>query len=1430
MAILHNVGAETPLSLMRIAMRRFIVSVGCLVMAFAAWAGTTRPAFAEDAPAPRRVKVLFLGDNGHHQPLERCRQIYSPMAVRGIDFTYTDRAEDLNPQTLGRYDCLFLYANTEKISPEQEQALLDYVASGHGFVPIHCASFCFLNSPKITALTGARFKSHGTGVFEETLQDVDHPVMKGLKPIKSWDESYVHEMHNEDRQVLSYRVDDKGKEPYTWVRNHGKGRVFYTAWGHDQRTWGNEDFQNLIERGIRWAAGDWALAPQPKLAAFSYVEANVPNYIPNARWGTTGEAIRRMQEPLTPQESIKHLVVPPGFDVKLYASEPQVKKPICMAFDERGRLWVAETFDYPNEMRPAAEGRDRITICEDTDHDGVADKFTVFAEKLSIPTSLCFANGGLVVTQAPDTLFLKDTNGDDKADERKVLFTGWGTADTHAGPSNLRYGFDNWIYGTVGYSGFRGDVGGQSLSFGQGVFRMRPDGSKLEYLGSSNNNTWGLGFSESGDVLASTANDNASFYLHIPNRYYEQVRGLPARTLETIADSQRMFPITEHVRQVDQHGRYTAGAGHALYTARSFPQEFWNRIAFVSEPTGHLLGKYIIKQEGSAFKAIDDFSILASDDEWTSPISAEIGPDGSLWIIDWYNFIVQHNPIPPGFEKGKGNAYETPLRDKRHGRVYRLTWKDGKPSQILDLAKARNEKLLDALKSDNQLWRLHAQRLLVERRDKSVIPSLAKLASDRSVDAAGLNTTVIHALWTIAGLTEQSGGAEASSAASAALSHPSAAVRKNAVAVLPPNPQSTQAILSHNLLNDPDLLVRKTALLALSQMPANDAAGKAVYEVLSRPENQRDRGILDAATIAAATHDAGFLQSVFASYGGQKVEPAAASVRVENLIANSSFEEGSSDQPARWQVRTYSGTAKHAWSNESHSGKKSLQITSESGADSSWFINAKVEPDTDYRLTGWVRTENVGGAMGALFNVHGTESRTQAVRGTSDWTKLAINFNSGGQKTVSINCLFGGWGSSRGTAWFDDVELTRAPATGLPGPIGRAVTVVTNTYSQRGPADTVLATLGSLSHADAQLASAVVSGLAAGWPDSATPKVSEADGEALRNLMKTLAPDARESLITLAGKWNQRELFAEEIKSLSASVSKTLSDRDSNPTQRIEAARRLMAIDDSPAAVKAVLAQITPTAPPQTQVRLMDTLAQSHSDALGKSLVGVWGRLSPTAQTAAVNVLLRKPAWANALMDGIEAGTINPKDLRPENWQNLKVSPDTSLAQRAVALEKAQGRAPNPDKKKIIDALMPQVVQKGDLELGKAAFVKNCAVCHTLEGQGGKVGPELTGIGARPKADILAEVIDPNRSVEGTYRQWIVQTKDQQVLTGRMLAESRTSLELIDATGKRMTIDRQDIKATRVSEQSMMPEGFEQIPPSDLAGLLEYLAQSKVKH
>src|SRR5262249_25514700 len=216
--------------------------------------------------------------------------------------------------------------------------------------------------------------------------------------------------------------------------------------------------------------------------------------IPNYKAGV-GQRLSLMQKPLPAEESLKHMVVPKGFRVELFASDPDIRRPICMNWDERGRLWIAESVDYPNDLQPSGQGNDRLVICEDTQGTGRADKFTVFADRLSIPTGFTFYKGGVIVFEGRRTVYLKDTDGEDRADVREVLFGNWAMGDTHGGPSNMQYGLDNWIWGMQGYNYSRLQVGGELHMFRQGFFRFRPDGSRLEFLRSTNNNTWGLGLS-----------------------------------------------------------------------------------------------------------------------------------------------------------------------------------------------------------------------------------------------------------------------------------------------------------------------------------------------------------------------------------------------------------------------------------------------------------------------------------------------------------------------------------------------------------------------------------------------------------------------------------------------------------------------------------------------------------------------------------------------------------------------------------------------------------------------------------------------------------------------------------------------------------------------------------------------------------------------
>ena len=1255
-------------------MKKFIFSVSILV-AVVFGLGIKTGIRAQD----NKIKLLFLGDNGHHKPNDRFRQIQPVLAAKGIDLVYTDKVESLTPKILNSYQGLVIFANLTTLSPEQEKAMLDYVEQGNALIPLHCASYCFLNSPKYIDLVGAQFSKHGTGTFRVDNILPTHPIMKGYKSFESWDETYVHTKHNsKDRIVLEERKDASGSEPWTWVRTQGKGKVFYTAWGHDARTWSNPGFQNLLERGIRWATnGDLSKVPAfsdqtlmtelPKnLKPFEYVEADVPFYPANKQWGKMGENIRKMQKPLDPKESQKHYIMPEGFELKLFASEPDLEgKPIAMNWDERGRLWVALTIDYPNELQPQGQGRDKIVICEDTNGDNVADKFTTFADKLSIPTSLIFANGGVIVHQAPDTLFLKDTNGDDIADERKVLFTGWSTGDTHAGPSNLNYGLDNWIYGMVGYAGFAGTVGDEKQSFRTGFYRMKSDGSKIEFLRNTNNNSWGVGLSEEGILFGSTANGNPSVHLPIPNRYYEKVRGWSSSVLEGIAGSAPIHPITKQIRQVDHHDKFTAAAGHALYTARNYPSDYWNKTAFVTEPTGHIVATFPITPEGASFTSRNAFNLVASDDEWSSPIVAEVGPDGNVWVIDWYNYIVQHNPTPAGFKTGKGNAYETNLRDKKHGRIYRLVHKDGKNNPPLNLVTADTSKLVETLRNDNFFWRRHAQRLLVEKQSKDAIPALIELAKETKIDGAGLTPCVIHALWTLKGLGAlEEENSPATKVALNTLTHASAGVRLNALKVLPLKLSSTDAILKANLLDDANAQVQLATLLALSDLPPSEQSSKAISKLLKSPKRPLDKWLLDGVTTAAANNDALFLNSVT----DKNTPPSTELLTIVERVA------------------------------EHH---------------------ARGKPD-----------ENIANLLEKLLQ------------------------------------------------------------------------------------------------SEPLIQTATLKGLARGWPANQPPKLNDRTEKALKDLFVVLPIAARGQLAQLGKKWGSKSL-AEQSKVIVQGFLKTASDTKQTDTERISSAKQACEFGASdPEVAKAVLELITAQLSPEVGLGMLEAVSLSDQSETGNAMVERFPDWTPNLRQTAIRILLSRAIWTEALIASLEVNKLRISELSLDQKQALLQTGNKKITDKAKVLLARGGGLPNADRQKVIDDTMFATTQSGDANLGKIVYKNQCSKCHQHQGEGVKIGPDMTGMAAHPKKELLIHIMDPNRDVEGNFRQYVVSTKGGKILTGMLASETKSSIELIDTEAKKQTVLRDDIDEIKASDRSLMPEGFEkQLSKPDLVNLLEFLTQ-----
>jgi len=371
----------------------------------------------------------------------------------------------------------------------------------------------------------------------------------------------------------------------------------------------------------------------------------------------------------TPQEQQKLFHLPPGFEIQLVASEPDIDKPINMAFDAKGRLWVTGSREYPFPVKPPVKGHDTIHILEDADHDGWAEKITLFADGLNIPTGIYPYKNGAIAYSIPYVHYFEDTNSDGKADVDHLLYGTFAFRDTHGMTNSFRRGFDGWLYATHGFSNsstIKGADGKEFTLSSGNVYRMKVDGSHAEQYSWGLVNPFGMAFDPMGNIYISDCHSQAvnnvlhgGVYPHFGNPH----------------DGLGFAPAMMH----HEHGS-TAIAGVVYYAADQFPAEF-QKNWFIGNPMTCRIDRDSPIEKGSTREAKLEPDFLSCDDPWFRPVDIALAPDGSLYIADFYNRIIGHYEVP----------LDHPGRDRQRARIWRVVYRgpDGRqnPTPAPDLSR-----------------------------------------------------------------------------------------------------------------------------------------------------------------------------------------------------------------------------------------------------------------------------------------------------------------------------------------------------------------------------------------------------------------------------------------------------------------------------------------------------------------------------------------------------------------------------------------------------------------------------------------------------------------------------------------------------------------------------------------------------------------------
>ena len=498
-----------------------------------------------------------------------------------------------------------------------------------------------------------------------------------------------------------------------------------------------------------WASGVPTLAQEPKKQVIPHAQDKPPN------------------EPRDPQTAAKMMTVPEGFSVEVVAAEPDIVNPVAMTIDERGRFWITESLEYPR--REPGVGKDRVKILEDTDGDGKCDKFTVFLDGLNIPSGIAVGHGGVWIANSPDILFVPDADRDGVPDgPAQVVVTGFGRTDTHELPNSLTWGPDGWLYGLNGVFNYSkvtypkdspwlkvgqafqpvpnapsnadskvnanratGQPGKADLrtefTFTCAMFRIHPRTREFQIFAEGTSNPWGIAFNDEGEAFISACVIDHLWHIVETGYYHRQGGPYP--------------PFTWKIDSIVKHKHQKAAyCGIHYFDSDAYPEQYRKKLN-MGNIHGGCINVDTLQRDGSTYSATGEPDFLTANDAWFMPVVQKTGPDGCLYILDWYDryhCYQDANRDPAGIDRLKG-------------RLYRVRYKDSpRTPKELNLAKETDEQLIERLGANNDFIRWTATRLLQERSDAAARDKLLTIVADSGKPRAQR----FHATFSAAGMED----------------------------------------------------------------------------------------------------------------------------------------------------------------------------------------------------------------------------------------------------------------------------------------------------------------------------------------------------------------------------------------------------------------------------------------------------------------------------------------------------------------------------------------------------------------------------------------------------------------------------------------------------------------------------------------------------